>query len=62
MMVEMIGGFEEVQEEAIGVFTLKVIEPRHRGWVKEPVEKSTALSPSVPVFHHGEIPRGMSHP
>ena len=62
MMVKMIGGFNEVGKEAIGMFTLIVVEPRHCDWVEELVEKSTALSPSVSVFHHGKIPGGMTHP
>jgi hypothetical protein len=61
-MVKTIGGFDKVQEEAMGVFTLIVVEPRHRGWVEELMEEFAGLSPSTSVFHHGNVPRGMSHP
>jgi hypothetical protein len=62
MVEETVGGFDEVQEEAMGVFTLIVVEPRHRGWVEELMEKFAALSPLTSVFHHGNIPGGMAHP
>ena len=45
----------------MGMFTLIVIEPHHRGWVQELMEKPTAVSPSAPVFHEGDIPGGMTH-
>jgi hypothetical protein len=57
-----IKGFDEVQEGAMGMFTLIVVEHRHRCWVEELAEKFAAHSPSVPVFHHDDIPGGVAHP
>lgn len=61
MVEEIIGRFDEVQEEAIGMFTLVVVEPRHCAWAQELVEESAAVFPLAPVFHEYNIPGGMAH-
>ena len=57
----MVGGFDEVQEEAMGVFGLVVVERSHHSCVQGPVEKSAAVSPLAPVFHNDNIPGVVGH-
>jgi hypothetical protein len=37
-MAKIIGRLGKVQEEAMSVFALIIVEPHHRGWVEEPME------------------------
>ena len=60
-MEKMVRGFSEAQEETIGVFALIVVEPSHRGWTQEPMEKSSAVSPLVSVSHEGNVPGSKVH-
>jgi hypothetical protein len=61
VMEKTIRRFDEVQKEAMGVFTLIVVEPRHRGLVKKLVEKFAGFSPSATVFHYDNVPGVVSH-
>ena len=62
VMEKTAGRFDEVREEAMGVFALVVVELCHCPWVQVPVEKSAAVSPSAPVCHGGNIPGVMTQP
>ena len=61
-MKKTVGGFDEIQEETMGVFTLAVVKRCHRPRVQEFVKKSTAVSPLVPVFHGDNVPGAVAHP
>jgi hypothetical protein len=60
-MEKTIGGLGEVQEEAMSVFTLIVVESRYRSWVEELVKKFAALSPFAPIFHYDKVPGALIH-
>ena len=55
-MKKILWGFGKVQEETIGVFTLIVVEPRHRACVQELLEKSAGVFPLVPVRQEANVP------
>ena len=61
MMEKIVGGFDEMHEETIGMFALMVVEPRHRARTQELVEEPAAVSPTAPVFHGYNIPGALVH-
>jgi hypothetical protein len=61
MIGEILRQLGEVQEKAVGVFVLIIVEPRHGSWVQELMEKSAAVSPLGPTVHHGETPGILIH-
>ena len=60
-MKKFVRGFDEVQEEAMGVFALVVIKSCHCPCVEEPVKELAAVSPLVPVFHDDDVPGVLIH-